>query len=136
MAIAYGRPRWELWGALFLLGVSGVAQAQDLPDEAEPKAVEEALPPTQENPMEVAREHMERGQALNQAGRFIESAEEFLRAYEAQPFAAFLYNAGVAYEKVGDPGRAADYFSRYLSADPQADDASATTARIERLRGL
>jgi hypothetical protein len=86
--------------------------------------------------MEVAREHMERGQALYQAGRFIESAEEFLRAYEAQPFAAFLYNAGVSYEKVDDPGRAADYFSRFLQADPQSEDAAALTKRIERLRGL
>ncbi len=90
----------------------------------------------QANPMDVSREHMERGQALYQAGRFIESAEEFLRAYEAQPFAAFLYNAGVSYEKVGDPGRAADYFSRYLGADPQADDRGELEARIARLTGL
>jgi len=79
---------------------------------------------------------MERGQGLYAAGRFIESAEEFLRAYEAQPFAAFLFNAGVSYEKVGDPGRAADYFARYLSADPQSEDAKKVEQRIERLRGL
>jgi uncharacterized FlaG/YvyC family protein len=91
---------------------------------------------TRANPLEVAREHMERGQGLYAAGRFIESAEEFLRAYEAQPYAAFLFNAGVAYEKVGDPGRAADYFARYLSADPQAEDAKKVSVRIERLRGL
>jgi len=60
---------------------------------------------------------MERGQTLYGAARYIESAEEFLRAYEAQPFAAFLFNAGVAYEKVDDPGRAADYFFA-LSARP------------------
>ncbi len=88
------------------------------------------------NSMEVSREHMERGQALYQAGRFIESAEEFLRAYEAQPFAAFLYNAGVSYEKVDDPGRAADYFGRYLEADPQTEDRRDLEKRIERLRGL
>ncbi len=139
MVRAYGRPLWALWaGALvlqLLVGASLGEAQDDVPEEAAPPA-EAPLPPTQENPMEVAREHMERGQALHQAGRFIESAEEFLRAYEAQPFAAFLYNAGVAYEKVGDPGRAADYFSRYLSADSQAEDADATQKRIERLRGL
>ncbi len=86
--------------------------------------------------MDVSREHMERGQALYQAGRFIESAEEFLRAYEAQPFAAFLYNAGVSYEKVDDPGRAADYFGRYLEADPQTDDRRELEDRIARLKGL
>jgi hypothetical protein len=118
-----------------VLFAASLGEAQDVPEEP-PPAVEEARTPTQENPMEVAREHMERGQALHQAGRFIESAEEFLRAYEAQPFAAFLFNAGVAYEKVGDPGRAADYFQRYLTADSQADDAPATEKRIERLRGL
>jgi len=86
--------------------------------------------------MEVAREHMERGQSLYGAARYIESAEEFLRAYEAQPFAAFLYNAGVSYEKVDDPGRAADYFARFLQSDPQAKGAGKLTERIERLRGL
>jgi hypothetical protein len=127
-------PPWRvLWGALLLLCVAQTVAAQE---EEPPPPPEEALPPTQENPLEVAREHMERGQALYAAGRFIESAEEFLRAYEAQPFAAFLYNAGVSYEKVDDPGRAADYFARYLTADPQAEDSAGLLKRIERLRGL
>jgi hypothetical protein len=97
---------------------------------------QEPAPAERVNPMEVARSRMERGQALYQAGRFIESAEEFLRAYEAQPFAAFLFNAGVAYEKVDDPSRAADFFTRYLDADPQTTDKRDVTARIERLRGI
>jgi hypothetical protein len=122
-----------LWGAFLLLCVAGNAAAQE--DEPAP-APEEVLPPTKENPLEVAREHMERGQALYAAGRFIESAEEFLRAYEAQPFAAFLYNAGVSYEKNDDAGRAADYFARYLTADPQAEDSAELMKRIEKLRGL
>jgi hypothetical protein len=105
--------------AALLLGPAGWVRAQ-APAEAVPQAAPAAPQrETTSNPMEVAREHMERGQALYGAARYIESAEEFLRAYEAQPFAAFLYNAGVAYEKVDDPGRAADYFER-----------------IERLRGL
>jgi hypothetical protein len=137
MRRAYAGPWRVLWSALLLLGVSRSAVAQEAAQDEEPApAAEPALPPTKENPLEVAREHMERGQALYQAERFIESAEEFLRAYEAQPFAAFLYNAGVSYEKVGDPGRAADYFNRYLTADPQAEDSAAILKRIERLRGL
>jgi hypothetical protein len=122
---------------LALPGSASRAQDKDLD---EPPATEAApAAPAREttaNPMEVAREHMERGQALYGAARYIESAEEFLRAYEAQPFAAFLYNAGVAYEKVDDPGRAADYFARFLQSDPQAQGASKLTQRIERLRGL
>jgi hypothetical protein len=133
-AVPRTRPLWW-WGLLLVVAgwVSpGGAHAQEVAAEArEPSARATTI-----NPMEVAREHMERGQTLYGAGRFIESAEEFLRAYEAQPFAAFLYNAGVGYEKVDDPGRAADYFSRYLQADPQAQNASKLGQRIERLRGL
>ena len=131
--------RW--WGACLALfcAVSlalsaGVSRAQD--EEASPQAAAAPARETTANPMEVAREHMERGQALYGAARYIESAEEFLRAYEAQPFAAFLYNAGVAYEKVDDPGRAADYFARFLQSDPQTQGAPKLTQRIERLRGL
>jgi hypothetical protein len=126
--------------AALLIGAAGAVRAQ-APAQAPVDATPQAAPavPSREttsNPMEVAREHMERGQALYGAARYIESAEEFLRAYEAQPFAAFLYNAGVAYEKVDDPGRAADYFARFLQSDPQAQGAPKLTQRIERLRGL
>jgi hypothetical protein len=121
------------WWGLLLLVAGWVDPCGALAQLAEATP---AARPTTVNPMEVAREHMERGQTLYGAGRFIESAEEFLRAYEAQPFAAFLFNAGVAYEKVDDPGRAADYFSRYLQADPQAQNAAKLTQRVERLRGV
>jgi hypothetical protein len=84
--------------------------------------------------METARERMERGQDLFRAGRFIEAAEEFQAAYEAQPFSAFLFNAGVCYERHGDPARAADFFARYLDRDPGASDARQVRARIDRLR--
>jgi hypothetical protein len=122
------RARTERAGVLALTLAFAVALVMG---DAEVKAQQ-----AEANPMEVARGHMERGQALYQAGRFIESAEEFLRAYEAQPFAAFLFNAGVAYEKLDDPGRAADYFGRYLEADPQADARPEIEQRIEKLRGL
>jgi len=124
----------------WLLLPVGITHAQDNFELDAPEAEAEAARPepaaTSRNPLEEAREHMERGQALYGAGRYIESAEEFLRAYEAQPFSAFLFNAGVAYEKVDDPGRAADYFSRFLQTDPQAENAAKLNARIDRLRGL
>jgi hypothetical protein len=85
--------------------------------------------------MDVARERMERGQGFFAARRYAEAAEEFMRAYEAQPFSAFLYNAGAAWEKQGDRARAADFFSRYLERDPEASDARAVRERIARLRG-
>jgi hypothetical protein len=86
------------------------------------------------SPIEVARAHMEQGQAYYLQGRFGEAATEFEAAYEAQPFSAFLYNAGVAYENAGQPGRALDYFRLYLERDPNASDAAAVEQRISGLR--
>ncbi len=82
------------------------------------------------------REMMERGQELYLQGRFLEAAEEFQRAYERQPFGAFLYNVAVAYERHGSHDRAADFFSRYLEREPNASDAAEVRARIERERTL
>ena len=81
-----------------------------------------------------AREHMERGQALFLSRSYTAAADEFERAYETLPFSAFLFNAGVAYEKNGDFARAADFFARYLERDPDAVDANAVRVRIDRLR--
>lgn len=104
----------------------------------EEQPVAEAPPPAPErSPLEIAREHMERGQALYQAGRYVESVEEFLRAYDAQPFSAFLYNAGVASEKLDQAEQAADFFERFLAAEPTPPSgAEKLRARIERLRRL
>lgn len=136
MQRAYVR-RWrELSATLLWMGCATSLCVGRMPTVSAQEPAPQVARQTTANPMEVAREHMERGQALYGAARYIESAEEFLRAYEAQPFAAFLYNAGVAYEKVDDPGRAADYFSRFLQSDPQAQGAGKLTVRIERLRGL
>jgi tetratricopeptide (TPR) repeat protein len=88
------------------------------------------------DPVEAARSHMERGQILYVQGRYIESAEEFLRAFDAQPYSAFLYNAGVSYERFGDAPRAAELFGRYLERDPHAADRADVQARIDRLRAM
>lgn len=127
MRRGYAQSFRVLWGVVVLLSSAAHLAYAQPPTERRS---------TQHAPMDVAREHMERGQSLYHAGRFIEAAEEFLHAYEAQPFAAFLYNAGVAYEKIDDPGRAAEYFQRYLTADPQAEDASEVAQRVARLSAL
>ncbi|MBI2897239.1 MAG: PEGA domain-containing protein [Deltaproteobacteria bacterium] len=95
-----------------------------------------AQPAPSGDPVEQARSHMERGQILYVQGRYIESAEEFMRAFEFQPFSAFLYNAGVSYERFGDGARAAELFTRYLESDPNAADRADVQARIERLRAM
>jgi hypothetical protein len=113
--------RWIGAAGVLLVLPAAVALAQDGENEA-PSAIERA------------RDHMERGQALYLQARFEEAAAEFEAAYEAQPFSAFLYNAGVALERAGQPGRAADLFEQYLGRDPGASDAESVRARVARLR--
>ncbi len=84
--------------------------------------------------IEQARMHMDRGQDLYVRGQFAGAAHEFEEAYAALPTAAFLYNAGLAYEHAGEPGKAADFFARYLERDPNASDAASVRARVEALR--
>ena len=120
----------------WLLLVGRVAAQESFQLEtSEPTPTVEVTPPAAPSPLDVAREHMDRGQALYEAGRYVEAVEEFLRAYDAQPFSAFLYNVGVAYEKLDQPLRAAEYFGRFLENEPAPADAK-LVARIERLRRI
>jgi len=84
--------------------------------------------------LQVAREHMERGQELYLQSQFAEAAAEFQAAYEAQPFSAFLYNTAVAFERNREWDRAANFFARYVERDPEAGDVAAVRQRIEQLR--
>lgn len=106
-------------GAL-VLAMAGTAIAQE--EGAQTSAIEQA------------RQHMERGQALYLQARFEEAAAEFEAAYAAQPFSAFLYNAGVALERAGQPQRAIELFEQYLARDPEASDVAEVRARIAELR--
>jgi len=107
--------------AAVCLGRASVAYAQD------GNAPEDAATQT-------ARQHMERGQELFLSDRFADAADEFQRAFDARPFSAFLFNAGVACEKAEAFSRAADFFSRYLDLDPEASDRDRVRSRVERLR--
>ena len=80
--------------------------------------------------LELARQHMELGESRYQAGEFDEAAAEFLKAYDARPFSAFLYNAAVAYERAGQRSKAVDYYRQYLIREPNARDADAVRAKI------
>jgi hypothetical protein len=88
----------------------------------------------QEGDVDQARQLMERGQALYARGAYGEAADVFEEAYGAMPLAAFLYNAGMARAKVGEPGKAADLFARYLTKEPEAPDAKEVRKRIDQLR--
>ena len=125
-----------------LLGVvaSGVASAQDAPVVAAPAtpdapvAAASAPPGATRASLEAAREHMEQGQARYQAGDFEAAIHEFEAAYAARSFSAFLYNAGVAAERLGQWSRAADFYERYLTGDPHSSDAADVRRNVDNLR--
>ncbi|MBW2460127.1 MAG: PEGA domain-containing protein [Deltaproteobacteria bacterium] len=118
---------WIFAAGVLTMGRGSVAVAQG-------ESTESATSDEASDPADVARQHMEQGQELYVQERYLEAAEEFKAAYEAQPSGAFLYNAAVAYERNADYGRAADFFARYLEADPDAEDADEVRRRVDLLR--
>jgi hypothetical protein len=88
---------------------------------------------SREKTIEAARHHMELGQASFAEGSFAAASAHFLDAFEAMPFAAFLYNAGLAAEKGGDVPKAVELYRRYLSEEPAAADAAEVAAKIRAL---
>ncbi|MCC6648777.1 MAG: PEGA domain-containing protein [Polyangiaceae bacterium] len=83
--------------------------------------------------MDAAKRAMEEGQTLYAEKKYAEAAAAFARAYSLSPYAAFLFNEGVAHERLGDLDRAVATFQRYLSADPGAPDAEGVRARVRKL---
>ncbi|MDJ0761624.1 MAG: PEGA domain-containing protein [Myxococcota bacterium] len=87
----------------------------------------------EDEPLKRARHYMEMGQEAFASERFEDAAAAFVSAYAASPFAAFLYNAGLAWERTGDASKAVDFYRRYLESDPDAAD----TAHVEmKIRAL
>lgn len=84
--------------------------------------------------LEQARTRMEQGQAYFLQGRFGESAAEFEAAFQIQPFPAFLYNAGLAYENAGELGRAAEFYVRFIGAETNEAQRAEVQTRIDGLR--
>ena len=86
--------------------------------------------------LQQAREAMERGQEAYQGERWEEAAGAFLEAYRARPFSAFLYNAGIAYERSSNFPEAIRFYERYLEAEPDASDVEEVRGRAPRLLPL
>ena len=81
-----------------------------------------------------ARLAMERGQEQFLGGDYLGAATAFLAAYDEKPFGAFLYNAGLAFERHGQLQRAIRLYQRFLEQEPEASDADEVRQRIGRLR--
>lgn len=108
--------------ALLLLSIAALPTAARAQDDADRTTLERA------------RVAMETGQEQFNAGDYLGAATSFLAAYDARPFSAFLYNAGLAFERNAQLRRAIGLYQRYLEQEPDADDAAEVRGRIQRLQ--
>ena len=83
--------------------------------------------------LEAIRAEMEKGQGLYVAGNYAGAAEVFETGYATYPYSAFLFNAGVCYQKQNDVDRALAKFKEYVKVDPNAPDLDKVNQRIATL---
>jgi len=83
--------------------------------------------------LEAIRSEMDKGQGLYLAGNYAGAAEVFEAGYSAYPYSAFLFNAGVCYQKQNDVDRALAKFKEYVKVDPNAPDLEKVNQRIALL---
>jgi hypothetical protein len=86
--------------------------------------------------LEAIRERMEKGQGLYVGGKHAEAAQTFEAGYKEHPYSAFLFNAGVCYQKLNDNEKALDRFREYVRVDPDAPDVEQVKLRIQALEAL
>jgi hypothetical protein len=83
--------------------------------------------------LEEIRSQMEKGQGFYVAGNYPAAADVFESGYKTYPYSAFLFNAGVCYQKLGDAEHALARFNEYLKVDPNAPDADKVKQRVGTL---
>ena len=83
--------------------------------------------------LEAIRQLMEKGQGLYLAGNYQGAADVFEGGFKQYPYSAFLFNAGVCYQKLGDADRALGKFRDYVKIDPTAPDLDKVNQRISAL---
>ena len=83
--------------------------------------------------LEAIRAEMEKGQGLYVTGNYAGAAAIFEAGYATYPYSAFLFNAGVCYQKLNDVDRALAKFKEYAKVDPNAPDIDKVNQRIAAL---
>jgi len=119
--ILFGRRLWVL--LLVLVGPSVLGVARVAPAQVASNAQR----------MEAIRQRMEQGQGQYVAKNYQAAAQIFEDGYATYPYSAFLFNAGVCYQKLSIYDRALSKFRDYLRVDPSAPDASRVLDRIQAL---
>lgn len=84
--------------------------------------------------LDAIRKRMEDGLGLFVSGKTEQAIAEFEAGYAQHPYSAFLFNAGVCYEKLNRPAEALAKYEQYLQVDPQAPDIADVERRVQRLR--
>lgn len=83
--------------------------------------------------LEAIRAEMEKGQGLYVSGNYAGAAAVFEAGYATYPYSAFLFNAGVCYQKLNDVEHALAKFKEYARIDPNAPDIDKVNQRIATL---
>ncbi|RYZ04106.1 MAG: PEGA domain-containing protein [Myxococcales bacterium] len=83
--------------------------------------------------LEAIRQLMEKGQGLYITGNYQGAADLFEGGFKQYPYSAFLFNAGICYQKLSETDRALGKFREYLTVDPTAPDADKVKQRIAAL---
>jgi hypothetical protein len=83
--------------------------------------------------LESIRRRMETGLSMFVAGKAVEAAAEFDAGYAEHPYSAFLYNAGICYQKLNNADKALERYREYVKIDPSAPDIDAVQKRIAAL---
>lgn len=83
--------------------------------------------------IEAIRGRMDEGQGLFITGKYEEAAAVFESGYQSHPYSAFLFNAGVCHQKIGQSDKALAAFRLYLEKDPSAPDALQVRERVAKL---
>jgi hypothetical protein len=98
-------------------------------------AIAAASPATaEEAAVRQARRHMEEGQEYFLQERWEDAATSFMTAYELRPHRAFLYNAALAYHRLGSAQEAVDLYVRYLEEAPGSADRAEVEENVRLLR--
>lgn len=92
--------------------------------------------PTPDADLQAAKTEFENAQTLFIREQFDEASVHFLAAFARKPFAAFLFNAAVSYEKAQKLEKAGEFFQKYLDRDPSAPDAASVKVRIDAIKTI
>jgi tetratricopeptide (TPR) repeat protein len=85
--------------------------------------------------MQAIQKRMEEGLALFVAEKPLEAAKVFEQGYQEHPYSAFLFNAGICYEKIGKNDEALAKYKEYMRIDPNSPDIADIRSRVAKLEG-